>query len=77
MRHYFEPYFDVGPPSRRGLRARGEYVARESDLGSRLGYSLDELAEANRRCIAFVEEIRAREDEPAGPSWSAPCWVRR
>ena len=35
--------------------------------GAQLGYSLDELAEANRRCIAFAEEARAREEVPGCP----------
>ena len=35
--------------------------------GAQLGYSLDELAEANRRCVAFVEEIRDREEVPGRP----------
>ena len=43
-------------------------MARQPVLGRQLGYSLDELAEANRRCIAFVEEIRDARRNRAGPS---------
>jgi homocysteine S-methyltransferase len=35
--------------------------------GAQLGYSLDELAEANRRAVGFVAEIRDREEEPGRP----------
>ncbi len=42
-------------------------MACEPVWGAQLGYSLDDLAEANRRCIAFVEEIRDREEEPGRP----------
>ena len=35
--------------------------------GAQLGYSLDDLAEANRRSIRFLEEIRKREEQPGRP----------
>ena len=42
-------------------------MAGKSSWGAQLGYSLDDLAEANRRCMRFVEEIRDREEEPGRP----------
>ena len=35
--------------------------------GQKLGYSLDELAEANRRSIRFVADIAEREEQPGRP----------
>ena len=54
------------PPSRHRLRRRGADVARQPGLGEKLGYSLDELAEANRRSIRFVADIADREDRRVG-----------
>ena len=33
-------------------------------MGAQLGYSLDDLAEANRRAVRFVAKIRDREETP-------------
>ena len=54
-------------PSRGRLRARGEHLAREPSWGAQLGYSLDDLAEANRRAVRFVAKIRDREEAPGRP----------
>ena len=35
--------------------------------GAQLGYSLDDLAEANRRAVRFVAKIRDREEAPGRP----------
>lgn len=67
MTGYFEPYLDVARRHGTGFVLEANTWRANPSWGARLGYSLDELAEANRRCIAFVEEIREREDEPGRP----------
>jgi S-methylmethionine-dependent homocysteine/selenocysteine methylase len=61
MRRYFEPYFETARKHRAGFVLEANTWRASPAWGAQLGYSLDDLAEANRRCIAFAEESRVSE----------------
>ena len=67
MRRYLAPYLETARRHGAGFVLEANTWRANPAWGSQLGYSLEDLAEANRRCIAFVEEIRGREDEPGRP----------
>jgi S-methylmethionine-dependent homocysteine/selenocysteine methylase len=64
---YFEPYLEVARRHGTGFVLEANTWRANPSWGARLGYSLDDLAEANRRSIRFVEEIREREELPGRP----------
>ena len=64
---YFEPYFALARRVGTGFVLEANTWRANPSWGAQLGYSLDDLAEANRRCVRFVEEIREREEEPGRP----------
>jgi homocysteine S-methyltransferase len=67
MTRYFEPYLEVARRHGAGFVLEANTWRANPSWGAQLGYSLDDLAEANRRCISFIEEIRDREEEPGRP----------
>jgi S-methylmethionine-dependent homocysteine/selenocysteine methylase len=67
MTHYFEPYLEVASRLGTGFVLEANTWRANPAWGAKLGYSLDDLAEANRRSIRFVEEICTREETPARP----------
>jgi len=67
MRRYFGPYFETARKHGAGFLLEANTWRANPAWGAELGYSLDDLAEANRRCIAFAEEIRAAEQESGLP----------
>jgi S-methylmethionine-dependent homocysteine/selenocysteine methylase len=63
IRSYYRPYVEVA-------RARGVELILDTptwranaEWGGRLGYSPDALADANRRAVALVEELRSAEQD--------------
>ncbi len=67
MHAYFEPYLDVARRHGVGFVLEANTWRANPAWGARLGYSLDDLAEANRRAVRFVATIRDREEEPGRP----------
>ena len=67
MRRYFAPYFETARSHGTGFVLEANTWRANPSWGAQLGYSLDDLAEANRRCVAFAEEIRGREEGPGRP----------
>ena len=67
MRRWFAPFFETARLHGTGFVLEANTWRANPAWGHQLGYSLDELAEANRRCIAFAEEIRAEEEGPGLP----------
>jgi S-methylmethionine-dependent homocysteine/selenocysteine methylase len=67
LTRYFDSY--LGTARRLGIGFVLEACTWRANpsWGARLGYSLDDLAEANRRSVAFVEAIRACEEQPGRP----------
>jgi S-methylmethionine-dependent homocysteine/selenocysteine methylase len=64
---YYAPYLEVARRHGTGFVLEANTWRANPAWGAQLGYSLDELAEANRRSIEFVAEIRDREEEPGRP----------
>ncbi len=67
MRRYFEPYFEVARRAGTGFVLEANTWRANPSWGAKLGYSLEDLAEANRRAVRFVEEIRDGEETPERP----------
>ncbi len=67
MTRYFEPYLAVARRLGTGYVLEANTWRANPSWGAQLGYSLDDLAEANRRAIRFVEEIREREEADGRP----------
>jgi len=67
LTRYFEPYLDIARRHSTGFVLEAATWRANPAWGEQLGYSLDDLAEANRRSIRFVEEIRGREERPGRP----------
>jgi homocysteine S-methyltransferase len=67
MTRYFEPYLAAARRLGTGFVIEANTWRANPSWGSQLGYSLDDLGEANRRCVAFVADIRDREERPGRP----------
>jgi S-methylmethionine-dependent homocysteine/selenocysteine methylase len=67
LNRYFEPYLEVVRRLGMGFVLDATTWRANPSWGAKLGYSLAELAEANRRAIRFVEEVREREEVPGCP----------
>jgi S-methylmethionine-dependent homocysteine/selenocysteine methylase len=59
LRAYFEPYFAIARDRGVGLVLDTATWRANPDWAGQLGYSLDQLDEANRQAVAFAEELRA------------------
>lgn len=64
---YLEPYLALARRHGVGFVLEAATWRANPAWGEQLGYSLDALAEANRRAIAYLEEIRAREETSRRP----------
>ena len=67
MTSYFEPYLAAARRLGTGFVVEANTWRANPSWGSQLGYSLDDLAEANRRCVAFVAE-HSRPGGATGPT---------
>ena len=67
MEGYFEPYLEVARRHGVGFVLEANTWRANPAWGAQLGYSLDDLAEANRRAVRFVAGIRDREETPGRP----------
>jgi homocysteine S-methyltransferase len=67
LTRYYEPYLELARERGIGFVLEAATWRASPNWGEQLGYSLEALADANRRAIAFVESIREREEEPGRP----------
>jgi S-methylmethionine-dependent homocysteine/selenocysteine methylase len=67
LARYFEPYLATARRLGTGFVLEANTWRANPAWGARLGYSLGDLAEANRRCVRFCEEIREREEADGRP----------
>jgi S-methylmethionine-dependent homocysteine/selenocysteine methylase len=58
LRRYFRAYAAIAEGHRAGLILESATWRASADWGRRLGYSASELADANRRSVALLEELR-------------------
>ena len=63
LRRYYAPYVAVARRRGAGIVLDSATWRASRDWGERLGYSAEQLAEANRRAVGLVEELR--DAEPA------------
>jgi S-methylmethionine-dependent homocysteine/selenocysteine methylase len=59
LRRYYEPYLAIAREQGAGIVLDSATWRASRDWGERLGYSPEELADANRRAVALIEELRA------------------
>jgi homocysteine S-methyltransferase len=67
LSRYFEPYLEVARRHGTGFVLEANTWRANPAWGEQLGYSTAELAEANRRSVRFVEEIRQQEETTDRP----------
>ncbi len=58
LRNYFHAYADIATRYRTGLILESATWRASADWGARLGYSQEELADANRQAIHLLEDLR-------------------
>ena len=58
LRKYFQTYAELARTHRSGLVLETPTWRASKDWGDRLGYTADALAEANRKCVDLLEEVR-------------------
>ena len=62
LRAYFEPYLAIARERGVGIVLDTPTWRANPDWGEKLGYSLEQLEEANRNAVAFMEELRGEAD---------------
>jgi len=67
LSRYYEPYLEVARRHGTGFVIEAATWRANPAWGAQLGYSLDALADANRRAVDFVAAIADREEEPGRP----------
>jgi homocysteine S-methyltransferase len=60
LRAYYQPYVEIARERGVGIVLDTPTWRASADWGERLGYSAEALATANRRAVALLEEVRAR-----------------
>ena len=58
LRRYYAAYVGIAAQFRAGMVLESATWRASADWGARLGYSADQLAEANRQAIRLLEDIR-------------------
>ena len=67
LRTYYEPFLELARTRGTGFILGGCTWRASADWGAELGYDAGELADVNRRALAFVEELRdERSRRPRG-----------
>jgi homocysteine S-methyltransferase len=82
LRGYYEPYLAIAREQGTGIVLDSATWRASRDWAELLGYSPDELAEANRRAVALVEVLRDPAVPPSSTASSARAatatwWGRR
>ena len=63
LREYFAPYVELARANEAGLVLDAPTWRASSHWGERLGYDAEQLADANRRAVALVEDVRREAPE--------------
>ena len=67
LRTYYAPFLELARTRGTGFVLGGGTWRANADWGAELGYDADALAAANRRAVAFVDELRAARRRRSGP----------
>jgi homocysteine S-methyltransferase len=73
LRKYFRSYAEIAKAFGAGLILESATWRASADWGRRLGYSREELAEANRRAVRLLEDLRREYDAPGRPIVLSGC----
>ena len=73
LRKYFRTYAELARTHRSGLVLETATWRASGDWGDKLGYTDDELAAANRKCVELLEDIRAEYETPETPIVISGC----
>ena len=73
LRNYFHTYAEIAKRYSTGLILESVTWRASSDWGTRLGYSREALADANRQAVKLLEEIRAEYESPSSPVIISGC----
>ncbi|MEO5699062.1 MAG: homocysteine S-methyltransferase family protein [Casimicrobiaceae bacterium] len=73
LRRYFRTYAELARTHQAGLVLETATWRASADWGDRLGYTADALAEANRKCVDLLEEVRDEYETPATPIVISGC----
>jgi S-methylmethionine-dependent homocysteine/selenocysteine methylase len=73
LRKYFRTYAELARKYRSGLLLETATWRASADWGEKLGYTSDALAEANRKCVRLLEEIRDEYETPPTPIVISGC----
>jgi homocysteine S-methyltransferase len=73
LREYFRAYVDLAKQYGTGLVLESVTWRSNSDWGARIGYSLDELDDVNRKAIQLLEEIRREHQTKRTPIVVSGC----
>ena len=70
---YFRTYAELARTHRSGLVLETATWRASADWGDKLGYTNDELAAANRKCVEILEDIRDEYETPETPIVISGC----
>ena len=70
---YFDTYAALARRHRVGIVLETPTWRASPDWGARLGYTVEDLAEVNRRAVALLEEVRRRHEAPESPIVISGC----
>ncbi len=73
LRKYFRTYAELARTHRSGLVLETATWRASKDWGDRLGYTAEALAEANRKCVDLLEEIRNEYENTETPIVISGC----
>jgi S-methylmethionine-dependent homocysteine/selenocysteine methylase len=73
LRGYYEPYLEIARENGTGFILEAPTWRANADWAARLGYTPEELAAANRKAIALMEEIRADHEDRVAPIVISGC----
>jgi S-methylmethionine-dependent homocysteine/selenocysteine methylase len=70
---YFDRYAAIAARDRVGIVLETPTWRASPDWGARLGYTIEQLADVNRRSVELVEDTRRRYETPASPIVISGC----
>jgi len=73
LRKYFRAYAELAQKYRSGLLLETATWRASADWGDKLGYTSDALAEANKKSVRLLEEIRDEYETPRTPIVISGC----
>jgi S-methylmethionine-dependent homocysteine/selenocysteine methylase len=73
LKRYFRTYAQLAQKHQCGLVLETATWRASADWGDKLGYSRDALAEANRKSVQLLEEIRSEYETPGTPIIISGC----